>query len=546
MRNSHLMKVVKNTIKHNYVLVLVLIMSIITTLVLTLIPPLILEKGINTLVRHQAFPFHLIVIYFVVLVLGGLSETLRETSITLFGEKVLHELRSEMSRKLNRIKSSYLIDHDAGEITTYFVGDVDTIETLFNEGIISMAIDVCTVLSIIVVIFTKSIGLGLLLCIATPLLMIYTRHVQKKMLKSQIENRKAVAKASDIIPETIKNACTIHNLDGEEYMKSRYDSLIHKSHQEIEKSNYYDSIYSPIVIVFSAVIIALMMVLSTANSSMQALFSMSVGTAAALIAYVNKVFTPLESIGMEIQNIQTSFAGIAQINDFLNEEESKQTQTNKEFNFTDNAINIDDISFSYNPSKKILEDYSLQVKTNDNVTITGRTGAGKSTLFKLILGLYSCDKGQIKIYGVRATDILEKDKRKIFGCVEQSFKPTLGTLKDQITLNDPSITDEEVKKALETVGLNEIQDLDQPFDAKVLSEGQLQLLSIARAIVKNPRILLLDEMTANLDALTEQQIMQAINKAGENRTVLSISHRTYSLGNTRVVTLSSQAVQEGL
>ncbi len=545
MRNSHLMKVVKNTIKHNFLLVLILIISIITTLVLTLIPPLILEKGINTLVRHQAFPFHLIVINFVVLVLGGLSETLRETSITIFGEKVLHELRSEMSRKLNRIKSSYLIDHDAGEITTYFVGDVDTIETLFNEGIISMAIDVCTVLSIIVVIFTKSIGLGLLLCIATPLLMIYTRHVQKKMLKSQIENRKAVAKASDIIPETIKNACTIHNLDGEEYMKSRYDSLIHKSHQEIEKSNYYDSIYSPIVIVFSAVIIALMMVLSTANSSMQALFSMSVGTAAALITYVNKVFTPLESIGMEIQNIQTSFAGIAQINDFLNEEESKQTQTNKEFNFTDNAINIDDISFSYNPSKKILEDYSLQVKTNDNVTITGRTGAGKSTLFKLILGLYSCDKGQIKIYGVRATDILEKDKRKIFGCVEQSFKPTLGTLKDQITLKDPTITDEEVKKALETVGLNEIQDLDQPFDAKVLSEGQLQLLSIARAIVKNPRILLLDEMTANLDALTEKQIMQAINKAGENRTVLSISHRTYSLGNTRVVTLSSQAVQEG-
>lgn len=545
MRNSHLMKVVKNTIKHNFLLVLILIISIITTLVLTLIPPLILEKGINTLVCRQAFPFHLIVLYFVVLVLGGLSETLRETSITLFGEKVLHELRSEMSRKLNRIKSSYLIDHDAGEITTYFVGDVDTIETLFNEGIISMAIDVCTVLSIIVVIFTKSIGLGLLLCIATPLLMIYTRHVQKKMLKSQIENRKAVAKASDIIPETIKNACTIHNLDGEEYMKSRYDSLIHKSHQEIEKSNYYDSIYSPIVIVFSAVIIALMMVLSTANSSMQALFSMSVGTAAALITYVNKVFTPLESIGMEIQNIQTSFAGIAQINDFLNEEESKQTQTNKEFNFTDNAINIDDISFSYNPSKKILEDYSLQVKTNDNVTITGRTGAGKSTLFKLILGLYSCDKGQIKIYGVRATDILEKDKRKIFGCVEQSFKPTLGTLKDQITLKDPSITDEEVKKALETVGLNETQDLDQPFDAKVLSEGQLQLLSIARAIVKNPRILLLDEMTANLDALTEKQIMQAINKAGENRTVLSISHRTYSLGNTRVVTLSSQAVQEG-
>ena len=538
MKNSHLIEVLKNTIKHNIFLVIALIVSIVVTLILTLLPPLVLEKGIDNLLNNHEFPLALIVLYFVVLIFSGISETIRETSITIFGEKVLHELRSEMSKKLNRIESSYLINHDAGEITTYFVGDVDTIETLFNEGVISMVIDVLTVIGIIVVVFTRSIGLGILLCISAPILMLYTRYVQKRMLKSQKENRRAIAKAGEIIPETLKNACTIHNLDEEEYMKNRYDLFIQKSYKAIEKANFYDSIYSPIVIVFSAVIIAVMMILSTTNSSMQALFSMSVGTATALITYVNKVFTPLESIGMEIQNIQTALAGISQINAFLDEKEQAVNESNYTFNKEQDAVKVDNVTFSYEKNKPIIKDYSLNIASNESVTITGRTGAGKSTLFKLILGLYACDKGNVEIYGVPSISIYEQDKRNIFGCVEQSFKATRGTLKDQITLKDPNVTDEEVYKALEIVGLKDItHNLDNPFNESVFSQGQLQLLSIARAIVKNPSILLLDEMTANLDALTEKLIMQAIAKAGENRTVLSISHRTYALKNTREVKL---------
>ncbi len=538
MKNSHLIEVLKNTIKHNIFLVIALIVSIVVTLILTLLPPLVLEKGIDNLLNNHEFPVSLIVLYFVVLIFSGISETIRETSITIFGEKVLHELRSEMSKKLNRIESSYLINHDAGEITTYFVGDVDTIETLFNEGVISMVVDVLTVIGIIIVVFTRSIGLGILLCISASILMLYTRYVQKRMLKSQKENRKAIANAGKIIPETLKNACTIHNLDEEEYMKNRYDSFIQKSYKAIEKANFYDSIYSPIVIVFSAVIIAVMMILSTTNSSMQALFSMSVGTATALITYVNKVFTPLESIGMEIQNIQTALAGISQINAFLDEKEQVVNDTNYTFDTQQDAVRVNDVTFSYEKNKPIIKDYSLNIASNESVTITGRTGAGKSTLFKLILGLYACDKGNVEIYGVPSISIYEEDKRNIFGCVEQSFKATRGTLKDQITLKDPNVTDEEVYKALEIVGLKDIaHNLDEPFNESVFSQGQLQLLSIARAIVKNPSILLLDEMTANLDALTEKLIMQAIAKAGENRTVLSISHRTYALKNTREVKL---------
>lgn len=539
MKNSYFVQIIQNSIKKNKSLFVILLCSIVITLVLTLLPPLILEKGINELVQNKEISFYLALMYFMILVFAGISESIRESSITIFGEKVLHELRSEMSKKISRIESSYLINHDAGEIATIFVKDVDTIETLFNEGVISMVIDMCSVISIIIVVFMKSVGLGILLCLASPLLMIFTRITQKRMLKSQIENREAIAKAGEIIPETLKNKRVIHNIDGEIFMENKYDANISKSYKAIQKSNFYDSIYSPVVLVFNAVIIAIMMILSTINNPFSYLFNMSVGTATALISYVNKVFKPLESIGMEIQNIQTAVAGITRINALFHEREMTQNRTVNHFDKNKPAVSMNNITFGYDKSHAVLKDYSLKVKHNETVTITGRTGAGKSTLFKLILGLYPCDKGEVSIFGVPATKINETEKREIYGYVEQEFKPTTGTLKDQITLKNQSITNLEVEKALETVGLKDkIQDYDKPFMESEFSQGQLQLLSIARAIVKNPEILLLDEMTANLDALTEKSIMEAIYKAQENRTVLSISHRTYTLSDSREVKIS--------
>ena len=539
MKNNYFVQIIQNSIKKNKSLFVILLCSIVITLVLTLLPPLILEKGINELVQNKEISFYLALMYFMILVFVGISESIRESSITIFGEKVLHELRSEMSKKISRIESSYLINHDSGEIATIFVTDVDTIETLFNEGVISMVIDMCSVISIIIVVFMKSVGLGILLCLTSPLLMIFTRITQQRMLKSPIENREAIAKAGEIIPETLKNKRVIHNIDGEIFMENKYDANISKSYKAIQKSNFYDSIYSPVVLVFNVIIIAIVMILSTTNNPFSYLFNMSVGTATALISYVNKVFKPLESIGMEIQNVQTAVAGITRINALFHEREMTQNHTVNHFDKNKLAVSVNNITFGYDKNQAILKDYSLEVKHNETVTITGRTGAGKSTLFKLILGLYPCDKGEVSIFGVPATNINETEKREIYGCVEQEFKPTTGTLKDQITLKNQSITNLEVEKALETVGLKDkIQDYNKPFMESEFSQGQLQLLSIARAIVKNPEILLLDEMTANLDALTEKSIMEAIYKAQVNRTVLSISHRTYTLSDSREVKIS--------
>lgn len=532
--------------KHPWITSL-LIISIILTLITSLLPPLLLENAVDLLSQKQQIPVTLTLSYFFLLVVAGIFEAVREALITIFGEKILHELRSAMSQKLSYLEASYFIEHDGGKIATLFVQDVDTIETLFNEGVISMFADACTLISIIIVVFTRSIGLGILLCITTPFLFLFTRYTQKEMLKSQKENREAVSQAGKIIPETLKNKRTIHNLDAEDFMYRRYDSFILRSYQALEKSNFFDSIYSPIMIMISTCIIALMMSLSSLGGIYQTLFGMSVGTAAALISYVNQVFTPLENIGMEIQNIQSALAGITRINAFLNENEKQIREEDTDPDET-TVIRVQDLSFGYSENKPVIQHFDLSAQQNESITITGRTGAGKSTLFKLILGLYQPQSGTVKIYGADACSIKEEKKRILYGCVEQEFKPTIGSIRQQITLKDPTVTDAEIHQAVQIAGLEDLIDtfpkgLDTEFDASLFSQGQLQLLSIARAIVKDPKILLLDEMSANLDAITEEQIMTALEKASRDKTVVSISHRKYTIRNNREVTLNGQFSQ---
>ena len=183
------------------------------------------------------------------------------------------------------------------------------------------------------------------------------------------------------------------------------------------------------------------------------------------------------------------------------------------------------MTFGYDESQVILNDVSLQIKKGEQVTLLGRTGAGKSTIFKLLLGLYEPQKGMVLIWGVPSVDLPDAKKRKVFGYVEQSFHMVPGSVKDQITLYDAKISDTDVKKAAELTGLAKtIEALPDQYD--LFSQGQWQLLSIARAAAAEPEILLLDEITANLDAETEKMVLNALQRVSKNRTVISISHRT--------------------
>ena len=530
----------------NLLLPIALVITVVGAVVTALVPPLILEKIVDELTAGNPMPIVQAFSYFGVVALAGLLESTRESLLIVFGQKLTHGLRSQMCEKLSQLSADTLSKMDAGTIASRFVGDVDTLETLFTSGIISMFADACTMIGIYAVLWQKNRGLAITLLAILPLIALFTRHVQKKMLAAQMDSRKAAARMSGLVPETIHCIRMIHVFGKEGFIRKRYDRALQEGYAAMERTNFYDALYSPVILITDALVTGVVMLLSASSGpEVRMFFGMSVGTAVAVISYISRIFSPIESIGMEIQTIQEALAGAKRVGEFLELPtrletsvevgEKVMTELGKASAGTDSpvaCISLEDVSFGYEEEKMVLEHLSFEIKTGEQVTMTGRTGAGKSTIFKLLLGLYRPQKGCVKIYGQDAYLLPDSIRRRLFGCVEQSFKRVPGTVLEQITLSDPTISREDAVEAAKLAGLHEViagmeQGYDTPCTDALFSQGQWQLLSIARAVAAKPSILLLDEITANLDVGTEQEVLYALRRAGENRTVVSISHRLY-------------------
>ena len=536
-KNSHnVVSIILHTIIKRKWLSLGIIISVCGAVITALYPPLVLGKIVDTLTTGSQMPVYLVFLYMAFTVIAGLMEATREGLLTVFGQKITHALRSGLMEHFVRLSTDSLNKQEPGAVVSRFVGDVDTVENLFTSGIVSMFADACKIISILAVIWFRNKGLATVLMVLLPFLFWFTRHIQNNMLDAQLKNRRAVSRASGHVPETLHNIRTIHNLGKEKYMEKRYDEYISDSYKAMEKTNFYDAVYSPVILILNAVVVAVVMLFSASgNAKVLTLFGMSAGTAVAVINYISQIFSPVESLGMEIQTIQSAIAGVRRINEFFELpvlDNNEELQAEKTFDSKNDTpyVQFNDVTFGYEADHTVIADKTFVVNRGEQVTLSGRTGAGKSTIFKLLLGLYKPQKGSILINDMNSAAIPDNRKRKIFGYVEQSFHMVPGTIKDQITLYDKSISDEAVIKAAKLTGLHDtIMNFENGYDTQctqeVFSQGQWQLLSIARATAANPELLLLDEITANLDANTERDVLTALKGVSENRTVISISHR---------------------
>ena len=505
----------------------------------SLLPPLLLARVIDGLTGGIPLTFAAALLYFGSLALEGVLSSAQETLLEILGQKMTHALRAEMSRKLTRLPAATLSAQNPGELAARFSGDVDTVEALFTSGVISMAADACRILSILAVIAVKNAGLALILLPVLPLLAAFTRHVQRRTLAAQMENRRAVAAISAQVPEALHNIRTIRALGLEDYMSARYDRCIGESYAAVEKTNFYDAVYSPVVLTLNAAVVGVVMLLSASGDArVLTLFGMSVGTSVAVINYISRIFAPIESLGMEIQTIQSAMAGVKRINAFPAQPE-RAAQAAESADVPRGDVAVDHVTFGYG-GRTVLSDLSFTVKAGEQATLVGRTGAGKSTVFKLLLGLYRPEKGTVTIGGVDVSQITDRQRRSCIGCVEQHFARVPGTVLDQITLGDPRITRDMARKAARLAGLDAaICAFPDGYDTRctdgMFSQGEWQLLSIARAAAADPAVLLLDEITANLDAQTEARVLEALRRASAGRTVISISHRIYEQLGGRMI-----------
>lgn len=538
-----IIKVIKENIKINLLLVIAIIGAVLTSL----IPPQILKHIIdfnfvpenNDKLLKAAFAYMGAILFI------GVFDFLKEALLTILGQKVTKEIRVEMMEKLEKINAMFFSSNESGAVVSRFTNDVDAISSMFTSGIIGMIVDCFKIIGIVISIGIFSKKLGVIVLIILPIIYAITRTFQKRMLKSQIKNRVLVGKVNNHISESFKNAQMIKSYSKENYMEKKYVGYLMENFKTIEKVNFYNSVFPPIIQITRASVIAVIVILSHRQLNF---LDISVGMVAATIELVSDLFAPIESLGMELQSIQEAISGIRRVNDFYNEPEDDCK--NNELK-SDNIIptrekielSFNDVNFYYDEGTDVLKNINIKINSQEKVTFVGRTGVGKSTLFRLIMGLLKPSKGNITINGVDVYSIPNSEKRKIFGYVNQNFHMIKGTVAEQVSLKDKNITREQIEDALNFVGLSDyVATLENGCDTEVIngnifSQGQKQLLAIARAIVTNPPILLLDEITANLDSITEEKVVSVLKKAGEAHTILSISHRLSSMINSDTVVI---------
>lgn len=553
--NSKVVNIIMNVFKKYKSLSFFLFFIIIAVIIFSLATPQILKYIIDDYFsvgkKNLIFPAFL---YFGSVVLLGIFNFAKEGIMTIFGQKIIRKIREEMMKKLEKIPIGYLSTNESGSIVSRFSNDVEAVGSLFTSGIVSMIVDCFKIVGIVISIWLFSYKLGTLVLFIIPIVYFLTRFFQKKMLTAQRLYRVLTAKVNNNIPESINNIEMIKSFAKEKYMEEKYVNYLEDSYKAMDKINFYDSIFSPIILIMRSTVVAIVVILSSDYISF---LGISIGSVAAAIELINNIFAPIENLGMELQNIQQSIAGIYRIDEFLNEKEetSKNSDLTYERIVKEGNLNIkfENVNFHYEKNKDILNDINLDIKYKESITFAGRTGAGKTTLFKLILGLLEPTNGRITLSGVKISEIPNYEKRKIFGYVEQSFSFIEGSVSDQISLKDEKIRNEEIVNAMKFVGLHDyILTLEKGYDTlaspNLFSQGQRQLLSIARAIVTSPPIMLLDEITANLDSETEEKIIKVLRNASSERTVLSISHRLSSiLTSDRIIKLEGKkVVEEGI
>lgn len=551
---SKVVSLIKSIFKENKYLTISLFLVIIGAIVFSLSTPQILKYIVdNYLTKKESNLLFPALLYFSSILLTGVFNFLKEGIITIFGQKIIKKIKSEMMGKLEKIPLDYLSTNESGSIVSRFSNDVEAVGSLFTGGVVSMIVDSFKIVGIVISIWLFSYKLMILLLFIIPVIYFLSKNFQKKMLKAQKLYRVLTAKVNNHIPESINNMEMIKSFAKEKYMEEKYLTYLSDSYDAMDKINFYDSIFSPMILILRSVVVSVVVILS---SDYLSFLEISIGSVVASIELINNIFAPIENLGMELQNIQQSIAGIYRIDEFLNEKEESKKNISLTYDKIISNNNLDikfnNVSFHYEKGENILENISLIIKDKENITFVGRTGAGKTTLFKLILGLVEPNKGEITLGQVKVSEIPNKEKRKIFGYVEQQFSFIKGSVAEQISLKDENISRRDIENAMKFVGLDDyIITLEKGYDTfateDLFSQGQRQLLSIGRAIVTNPKIILLDEITAALDSETEEKIISVLKNASSERTVLSISHRLSSiLTCDKIIKLENKRIlQEG-
>lgn len=533
--NGFMAQALVNTAKGYYPYAVILILAIAAGAVINAWPSLVLKRIVDgPLASDGQGLWQYAFLYLGAVLLLGLSDLVREYGAMVFGQRMLLNIRSKMLERLRLLPMSYYLEVPAGETISKFTADIDAVNALFTSGIISAVADLLKIIGLIIALFSLSATLGYIALGSLPVIYLLADYFRKNIYRKQLVVRKRVSDINTGIQEIYSGMKIIKVFGKERFFAGRFEPLLENHRVAMNANSIYDAWFPCIMQTLRAAVIALAIFIGASNNTTSIALGLSLGTLAAAADLFIRLFDPIETAATGIQTIQQAMAGLNRIKAYFNQEieTAEKMDASEAGKVDDVTVVIENIRFAYKNGKDVLNGASVTIQAGTKAAIAGRTGSGKTTLMNLIAGLYPPESGKITVGGVDPYLLPPQARRRLVGIVPQTVVLFDGTVYENVTLRDDSITREQTEQALKTVGLYDaIQQLPDGMDtvigegAQKLSFGQTQLLSLARAIVTDPPLLLLDELTSGLDAVTERQVLSAIRNISGSKTIITISHR---------------------
>ena len=454
--------------------------------------------------------------------------------------KYTKKLRAEIIEKISRLPISYFDKVKFGDTLSIYSNDTDTLWDTLTEGLTQILTSLTTIIGCLVMMLIISPLLALVSIIVVPISIFLVSRVAKKAQKFFAAQRKTLGKLNSHIEEDYSGQLIIKANSHEEKSFEDFQAINEKLYEETWRGQFLGSLAFPLVHTLTNLGYVGVCVL---GGNLVLSGKILIGNIQAFVQYLSRFNRPLTSLSEIVVTIQQTLAASERIFNFLNEpEEEPDPESPKKIEKVKGAIEFNNVSFSYDKETPVIKNFSAKIKPGEKVAIVGPTGAGKTTLINLLMRFYDPDSGFITIDGVPTKEMKRSDVRKLFGMVLQDTWLFSGTIRENLSYGEKSISEEKIKKATRAAGIDHlIESMKDGYNSEIsedsdnISAGEKQLLTIARAMIKNPPMMILDEATSNVDTRAEAKIQEAFEKLTKGRTSFVIAHRLSTIRNADLI-----------
>lgn len=533
MKKSSTKRLLSYITIHNKLLMISLLTAIINVF-FTLLNPILIGDAIDFIIGKDNVDFQgilkIIGILILSIILASLSQWIMTRCTNVITYKTVQSLREDVFNKINKVPLKYIDSHSHGDIMSRIINDIDQISTGLIQGFSQLFTGIITILGTLGIMIAINFKIALVVVLMTPLSLFVGGFIAKHSKAMFTEQSKIRGEITGYIQEMVGNQKLVKAFSYENNSQEKFEEINSRLYTSGVKSQFFSSLTNPCTRFVNGIVYATVGIIS-AISAING--NISIGKISSFLNYANQYTKPFNEISSVITELQSALASAERVFEVLDEEDEIKDKENaidlKECN---GNIEIKDVSFSYNPDVKLIENFNLSVKKGEKIAIVGPTGCGKTTLINLLMRFYNINSGEIFISGHNINDITRKSSRAMFGMVLQETWLYSGTIKENIAYGKPNATDEEIIEAAKMAHAHEfITRLPNGYDTKIsgdgnnISQGQKQLLCIARIMLTKPPMLILDEATSSIDTRTEIFIQNAFNKMMEGRTSFIVAHR---------------------